>query len=125
MELYETLGWANSIATKLSLSLYPDGTIFCTLKYTTLEETKQAAAATTTRENELHEENRFDRMMEMRSMSQYYNNKANKMKLKLFEERNNGETDMTLNAIKGQRKHAKKMVKYYLKQYDELKKEMG
>ncbi len=62
-------------------------------------------------------------MMEMRSMSEYYSNKGNKLKQKFFEERDNGESDNTLKD-QGQRNHAKKMVKHYLKQYDELKKEM-
>ena len=54
----------------------------------------------------------------------YYNNNANKFKQKFFEERDNGKADETLKETKGQRKHAKKMAKHYLKQYDELKKEM-
>jgi hypothetical protein len=86
---------------------------------------EQAAIAITTRENERRETNRFDRMMEMKSMSEYYTNKGSKLKRKIFEDMDNGESEETLKEIRDQRKHMKKMTKHYLKQYDELKKEMG
>ena len=63
--------------------------------------------------------------IEMKSMSVYYTNKGNKLKRKFFEDRDNGESDKTLKEIRDQRKHMKKMAKHYLKQYDELKKELG
>jgi tRNA(Glu) U13 pseudouridine synthase TruD len=90
-----------------------------------MEATEQAAIAITTRENERRDINRFDWMMELKSMCGYYMTKGNKLKRKFFDDRDNGESDEALKELREQGKHMKKMVKHYLKQYDELKKEMG
>ena len=58
----------------------------------------------------MYETNRFDWMLKMKLMSEYYTNKGNKLKRKFFEDRDNGESDETLKEIQEQRKHLKKMV---------------
>jgi hypothetical protein len=39
-------------------------------------------------------------MMEMKSMSEYYTNKGNKLKQQFFEDRDNGESGETLKEIR-------------------------
>jgi hypothetical protein len=80
-------------------------------KYSAVEATEHAATAIANNEFGCSESNRFDRMMEMKSSSEYYNKKANMFKQKIFEKRDNGETEEMLEEIKTQRKHAKKMLK--------------
>ena len=124
MESYTPLGCSSSSATDWSLSAFPHTINFQTKKSSAVEAMEQAAIAITTRENEHRDINRFDWMMELKSMCEYYTTKGNKLKRKFFEDRN-GESDEALEELREQRKHMKKMAKHYLKQYDELKKELG
>jgi hypothetical protein len=125
MDSYKPLCHSNSTATDRSLSPMPEGNNFRSKKSSAVEATERAANAITTRENERRDINRFDRMMELKSMGEYYTTKANKLKRKFFEDRENGESDEALKELRGQRKHMKKMAKHYFQQYEELKKESG
>ena len=125
MDSWKSLCCLGSSATDRSLSPIPDSNNVRTKKSSALKATERAALAITTRENKRHEMNRFDRMMELKSMCEYYRTKGNKLKQKFFEDRDNGESDEALKEVQGQRKHMKKMAKNYLKQYHELKKEIG
>ena len=125
VDSFKPLSHSNSTATDRSFSPMPDANNFRTKKSSAVEATERAAIAITTRENDRRNIVRFDRMMEMKSMCEFYTTKGNKLKRKFFEDRENGESDEALKELHAQRRNMKKMTKHYLKQYDELKKELG
>ena len=94
---------------KHSLSPYPDSDNFHIMKYSAEEATEEAATAIAQREYDRSAVDKFEQMMKMRSNSQFYEKKINKLKHKYFESRDNGETDSTLGEIRDEGRYAKKM----------------
>ncbi len=72
------------MATDRSLSFYTEGFNFHTKKFAAVEATEAAALAITTQEHEHRCSDRFDWMMQMKSNSEMYKNKANKLKHQIF-----------------------------------------
>lgn len=116
----------SSNASERSLTPPPNSsTNFRTRKNAAAEATEEAASAMAERQSELNHNEKFDRMIQMRSNHESETMKADSLKKKYKNGKREFDSADTLTQIKKRYKIAKKNAKMYLNEYTRLKEQMG